>query len=254
MRFFSLVLVFFLMACSPELGEGYLNSDYCYPAPAPCYDHPDGVSFGPTRAGPWCGDANGSLPAISLSVPYLRNQEAVSCPNWCFASAVSSLHAYYFGNHVRECELISRRSGTNCCTASACSNPACSQATMSEQAVKMIGGDGMYAWHLPRPLEEDELQTELRNGRPVLAVLRDAPFGAHAMLITAYREKDPELYGRTSYTLLNPPGSSSAKVNYGQIVGGYWQSLGGGAAWKESFWRISITGSGCVKGYGCACH
>lgn len=116
------------------------------------------------------------------------------CTHWCWAAAIEMVSQDY-GLMASQCEIVSERSKTDCCSPQACKT-ACNQGSGSaDNFSESLEKRDIKAVYKSRALGEGELRSILNNGSPVIAATNP-----HAFLITGFKR----IKGEYTYKVLDP--------------------------------------------------
>lgn len=202
---------------------------------------------------PYCGERPIRLQGKMLAIPS-RTQE---CSEHCWAAVLEMVSRYYGGN-LRECDFAGIKLGDRnaCCASDSCANQLCNQPVSKEEFTSMLAQNlGLKSRFEFRPLTEEELQSELSNGRPVIVGFEDG-YRSHVALITGFILV-PDLFTGTKaiYHLADPwRDIGLVQRTYDQINSG--PSRDQPIPWSETWYRLSPREDGCNERFDplCGCE
>jgi len=188
------------------------------------------------QQGCWNSNQISSAP-IQLQIGAMAQQ----CQQWCWAAVTSMVGAYY-GAYLQQCELASLKAGFTapaCCQYAACGYQPCDQPALPAEIDGVLGSVlGLYATRMSRGLDENELQIEISNGRPVI-VGYTSSFSGHVVLVTGFSGQTDDM--RATYTVVDPY-YGVFQVTHHELAYGYGL---GTARWAETWYQISPSADGC---------
>lgn len=117
-----------------------------------------------------------------LAVPFAYQQ----CTEWCWAGALTMVGNYY-GKTPMECEFVSAKTGLPCCSYGACNYPQCNTVGTGSDIAILLSRIGVHGVALQRALNENELQIELSNDRPVIVNYYNS-FNGHYAVLSGFRK------------------------------------------------------------------
>lgn len=196
---------------------------------------------GAPQSGPsqTCGDRPPAESGVQLSIDLLPQP----CSQWCWA-AVSTVVGRYFGRPTSQCELASLKTGRSCCQYGSCVFDACDQPALGEELTTILSRHfGLHGRWLGSPIPEEDLRTELSNGRPVIVGFQ-GPFAGHVAVVTGFAPGTP-----TTYRVLDPWPA------YGEISSITYSELRNGPMmpWTQTWLGLSPRQDGCVPSFDASC-
>lgn len=230
-------------------GGGYCGDGYCGSGETKTSCPQDCGGTTPTTPKS-CGPDH--LP-IDRSGTYLGvSFEPQQCTEWCWAG-VSVMVASYYGIGASECSLASVRNGYQqgaCCFQGACQTSQCNTPAPPLVIESMLRDVlGIHGLSVNNGLTEQQVQTELSNGRPFIVGYLNS-FAGHVVLVDGFQ---PSGSGYV-YSVLDPFYGSFA-VSYNQLAYGY---MGGGMQWRWGYtaYHLSPRTDGCNTRFdpACACR
>ncbi len=182
---------------------------------------------------------------VTLDVKH-QNQQSDYAPqgesNLCWATSLAMVSTY-LGNPRVPCQIASYRSddGLSCCRLTRASAPAdierCNRGGDPGTVMRLMG-----LYHLKRDavLTEEELASELSNGRPIIMHIEldkvedgKQVKAYHAMVIAGFKDG--------KYRMLDPSRSSDNSLSYEQLQHGdhsHWK-------WIGTWYHLSYRADGC---------